>query len=72
MEQRLNGPTWREFEDFRREQRDHNKSIEQKLWGLIASVLLLVVGYLFAQVTEVRSPAEAAQSSAASVVRAIK
>ena len=39
---------------------------------ILGSLVVLVVGYLFAQVTEVRSPAEAAQSSAASVVRAIK
>jgi hypothetical protein len=72
LEQRVNGPTWREFEDFRDETRRHHASTEQRLWMILGSLVVLVVGYLFAQVTEVRSPAEAAQSSAASVARAIK
>ena len=72
MENRIDGPTWREFEDFRKETRDHTKSIDQKLWLVLGSLVVLVAGYLFAQIQEVQSPAEAAQSSAASVVRAIK
>lgn len=43
----------REFEDFRREEREARKSLEQKLWGLVAAMFLLVAGYLFQQLQHV-------------------
>lgn len=42
-------PTWREFEDFREECRHQYRALEQKLWGLVAAVFLLVVGYVIGQ-----------------------
>lgn len=41
------------------------KSLEQKLWGLIAAVFLLVVGYLFGQLQDVGAPAPAAPAASA-------
>lgn len=37
-----------------RDMRADQKSLEQKLWGLVAAVFLLVVGYLFSQVQSLR------------------
>lgn len=40
------------------------KSLEQKLWGLITAVFLLVVGYLFGQLQDVGASAPTAPASA--------
>lgn len=54
------GPTWREFEDFRLEARkrlddvrDESRrkygELEQKVWGLVAALFLVVAGDLFSR-----------------------
>lgn len=38
------------------ELRDSYRSLEQKLWGMVAAMFLLVVGYLFSQLQHIGSP----------------
>lgn len=73
-------PTWREFEYFRTEVlnsftdlkdevRRSKHDLEQKLWGLVGAVFLLVIGYIFGQVTQDPSPiVDGAKSGAAAIV----